>query len=354
MRVALLAYLDNNLGDDLMIKIIAEKYPNVNFNIYSENSVVKNTFSKHVNISVRSMSDMKVDLPLIDVVISLGGSIFIIKNFKEVIFRLLKINFLIKAKIHGARILTVGCNLGPFNRFGKIIAKLEIFLNDIVIVRDNEYRNIYKRWLASGKVVESSDFVYSCKFPKLSKSHHKILGISAYRSIKNPKLNYVNYQALAKISNDYIKNGGQVKIFAFDSEGENDLSAAHHIFNMIENQSKASIVPYLGDIDKFIRQFSVCSFHICIRFHSAVLSDILGIPFYPIAYSNKTFNLIKDRYPNFALKNIEKLKLGSEILEDICKSINGEVLACADNELPNVDSDYFGNMDKFFAVKNCF
>lgn len=352
MKVSLLAYLDNNLGDDLMIKIIAENYKEIDFYIYTDSSVINNTFKSFDNIIVKSKKYLNSDLSTVDAIVSIGGSIFILNNFKACLFRILKIKFLIKAKLRGIKILTIGCNFGPFNKIGKLISRLEIFLNDFVIVRDDEYKEIINNKLISNKAVISSDFVFSKKIKKNNVKNKCFLGISAYRSLKRDENNYCNYEALAEIADSYIeKTNCEVKVFAFDSEFENDISAAHHIYEIAKNKSKIQIIPYLGDIDNFLHEFSECSFHICIRFHSAVLSDIYGINFYPIAYSNKMINLIKNRYPDFDVKNIECLKKESGLKDEILNYIFNEIECCGQRYLPEVNSDYFDNLDKFLKNK---
>lgn len=51
MKTVVDAYLDNNLGDDLMIKLFADHFSERNIYIFEDNSVVRETFKKLSKIS---------------------------------------------------------------------------------------------------------------------------------------------------------------------------------------------------------------------------------------------------------------------------------------------------------------
>ncbi|MOA11818.1 Polysaccharide pyruvyl transferase [compost metagenome] len=156
-----------------------------------------------------------------------------------------------------------------------------------------------------------SDIVFGIDLPR-NPLHRTGLGISAFRSTHPGESNYKNYEALALIIDEYIeKTGLPVKIFAFDSELENDTSAAIHIYNLVKNKPSVELVFYLGEVDGFLEKFNSCANHLTIRFHSAVLADALGIPFYPICYSNKTASLISDRHPNSEIVDIKELAINN-------------------------------------------
>ncbi|HZK42167.1 MAG TPA: polysaccharide pyruvyl transferase family protein, partial [Clostridia bacterium] len=143
----------------------------------------------------------------------------------------------------------------------------------------------------------ADDIVYNLPADLLRNPKERTgLGISCYRSIRPGEINYQNYQALAALADRYVQETGKkVFLFSFDSEGENDLAAAHHILNLSREKDMIEIIPYLGDDAYFLDRFSRCERLIAIRFHSAILADICQIPFLPVAYSNKMFNLMEDR-----------------------------------------------------------
>ncbi|MGA3486130.1 hypothetical protein ACA611_16015 [Lactiplantibacillus plantarum] len=52
MKIVVDAYLDNNLGDDLMIKLFADHFSEHNIYIFEDNSVVRETFKNKVDCKI--------------------------------------------------------------------------------------------------------------------------------------------------------------------------------------------------------------------------------------------------------------------------------------------------------------
>lgn len=297
MKVMVSAYLDNNIGDDLMIKLLSEYFPRDEFYIYTNKSVIKNTFSNCGNIFIKSENERNKDIDNIDIFLSIGGSIFNdLNSLKGQINRLRKILFIKKLKRKKKLIVTLGCNLGPYrDKVGPFLTKLELKNNDLVTVRDRYSFEMLKSFKSIRNYHLASDIVYNYATNKEDIPKCYGLGISAYRSVKTNDVNYQNYKVLAAIIDKYIdKTEKKVILFAFDSEKENDLSAAHHILNLSKRNDKIEIAAYLGEHENFINKMGECEKFIAIRFHSAVISELLNIPFLPIIYSNKMEALLED------------------------------------------------------------
>lgn len=62
MRIMIDTYLDNNLGDDLMIKILANEFKKDYFYLYTNSSTIKNTYGSIHNIEVRDTKVHKSDM----------------------------------------------------------------------------------------------------------------------------------------------------------------------------------------------------------------------------------------------------------------------------------------------------
>lgn len=317
------AYLDNNIGDDLMIKLLVEYFNTEEFYIYTNSSTVENTFSVYNNITIRKQKDFESDQKDMKLFVSIGGSIFnSLNSITGKISRIMNIKMIKKLKRLGVQVATIGCNLGPFkDNFAKKIALYELSLNDLVTVRDKESFSIIDKSKLSVNYVLADDIVYQLP-SDIKRTIRYGLGITAYRSKSVNEINFQNYQALAEIANNYIERTQEmVAIFAYDSESENDLAAAHHIFHLIDNKDKVKIIPYLGNIEMFLNEFSSCAKVIAIRFHGAILSNVYEIPCIPIIYSNKMDNLLKDnKYRDYKITienlTIEELDI-KKITEDL-------------------------------------
>lgn len=326
MKILVSAYLDKNLGDDLMILMLAEKLKNHEIYLNCDNDVNFMAFEKvnnikRCNIKGNILSQIR-QIKAFDAYITVGGSIFIIQKITSIIYRLGRLPIFWALRGSKTKIIYTGCNLGPFNKIGKLIAKLELSNASLITVRD---KKSYEFLLKMNK----HDYIYNFHDIVLSyEDKNKItsgddLGISVYRSIRDKAYNYSYYKKLADISDLYIeKTGKNVILFAFDSENENDISAAYNIRSFSKNKENIKIIVYSGDVKDTINEFGRCKFIISTRFHSAILAIRLGIPFVPIVYSEKTDNMLDDlKYDGIRMyfKDMEGIK-SADIIDSILES----------------------------------
>ncbi len=319
MDIMIFAYLDNNIGDDLMVKLLAESFPQHRFLLYSRKSVIKSSFESIDNIVIRQPELWIEDMKTASVFLSVGGSIFQAFSRPQKRYRFRRIRKLKKLKAHGLKIVTMGSNLGPYKGWlGAKLIEWELRLNDLVTVRDQEAVDLLEAFRGIKQVVLADDLVYNLEKSERAPEKSCGLGIAAYRSIRPWETNFDNYRFLARLADAYIhKTGKSVRLFAFDSEDENDLWAAHQIYQLAEEKEGLSIVPYLGDQEGFLSSFQSCERMLAIRFHSAILADLYQIPFLPVAYSNKMQNLLTDRgYQGL-----------SYLLEELNSELNADMLA---------------------------
>lgn len=326
MKIMVDAYLDNNLGDDLMIKLIAKHFSMHHFYLYSDNPAMINTFADTANITLRATALQKKDLKAIDVYLSLGGSIFQLLNWKYYYFRLKKVLLLKQLKRDKKKVVTLGSNLGPFgSKIGIKIAELELRQNDLITVRDQASYQLIQSFRGIDNCHLAEDIVYNLHDDLAEKRSG--LGISAYRSIKENENNEENYRALAKISDAYTqRTGKKVYLFAFDSGNEDDIAAANAICRLCKHKDQVVVVPYLGNHQAFLQAFKSCERMIAIRFHAAVLSDYYHIPFLPVAYSNKMENLTADRKHTGSSLKLAELKPGLNLDPLLKQIISGQGL----------------------------
>lgn len=326
LNIMLNAYLDNNLGDDLMIRLLVNRFVEHKFYLYTNSSVVRNTFSNIENIIIKNTNDWKADAKFMDAYLIIGGSIFQIYTRKHQISRCYRIFKLKRLKKYGLKIATIGANLGPYSsNLGIKLTEWELRQNDLVTVRDKESKKVLDSFQSIKNFHYADDIVYNLNdYPSENKQG---LGISVYRSLRPNENNYENYQVLARIADNYIdKTGEKVKLFAFDSEKENDVTAAYHIFNLVKEKEKIEIVPYMGNQEHFLSEFKKCKRIIAIRFHSAILSDVYNIPFLPVIYSNKMQNLLNDRCFNGNSIKLENLTNEINVDNLVNEIVSGESL----------------------------
>jgi len=291
----------------------------------TNNSFFIDSFSQYKNLHIINYKNALYFLKKNDIYLTIGGSMYQITSTKQITRRFFRILKLFLYKIKGIKLITLGINLGPFkNGFAKLMAKIDLFLNNNVTVRDKySYSLLCSNFKAQKKhIIFAEDIVYSLNIPKKDSDINKNnLGISAYR-IRNEKNDNVSiYNTLSLIIDEFIEiTGNEVKLFSFDTLSENDIVAAEYIYKNVKCKEKVHIVNYLGNYISFLEEIETCSSFIAIRFHSAILSSMYGIPFLPVIYSNKMRNLIHDNNFNgtvFDLCELKNEKNASKIVKQI-------------------------------------
>ena len=104
------------------------------------------------------------------------------------------------------------------------------------------------------------DIVFSYDLHNMKNERlEKRIGISVYRSVSNTSLNYDYYKKMSDIADEYIKKtNGRVSLFAFDSENENDTSAAFNILRQSRYKENIDIFVYTGDEREIIESIIKC------------------------------------------------------------------------------------------------
>jgi polysaccharide pyruvyl transferase WcaK-like protein len=91
----------------------------------------------------------------------------------------------------------------------------------------------------------------------------------------------------------------EVTFFGFNGggNGQNDsvpIAAMMRQLEVYSRQIKVQQYDPNATISDFVGSFASCDYVVCSRFHSVVLALSIGIPFFPIVYSDKTLNLLHD------------------------------------------------------------
>ena len=75
---------------------------------------------------------------------------------------------------------------------------------------------------------------------------------------------------------------------------EGDDKAIERVLQMINDRHSVKISLYQGDIDKFLNEINECESIIATRFHAFVTAVMMKKNVYPIIYSPKQSNVLKD------------------------------------------------------------
>lgn len=326
-KVYIKAYTKFNLGNDLFIRALCNRYSDVKFYLVADEKYkeafkdIKNLEVKFVNksliqkvLKLENKKDFdslcKSTLKKCKSLVYVGGDIFVEPDsHKFEKLDILKDDIL---KVDNAYIISA--NFGPYETDSyyeyinqKIIPKLKS-----ICFRD---KYSFEKFNDNKNVRYAPDVVFSMDFSKYKVEPKKEIGISIINHLerKNIKEYYEKYQnKIIEIIKYYTKLGYKIKLFSF-CEYEKDDEAIREIIEKIDDTTYTNnieIVKYTGDIDKFLNAFASVEILFATRFYSMILGFKLINKVVPICYSEKLVNTLHDinfegNYYNFY--NVDKL-----------------------------------------------
>ncbi|PJN89265.1 polysaccharide pyruvyl transferase family protein [Bacillus sp. mrc49] len=343
------AYCNKNLGDDLFLKILFERYNNVNFTILNAPKEYKEIF-KGVNIQ-NSNKKHKLLFRLapfyftkkFEGFLLIGGSMFMQnETWKKDIKKKTRVinNFINEKK----EVFILGSNFGPFfnNTFYDNYNRIFKNCSDICFRESYSY-NLFKHLT---NVRLAPDIVFQLKEEEIPKRKNTV-GFSLINLENRNNLREFSNQYLNKmleLIKSYIDDGKIITLFSFcDSEG--DMDVINKILNRmsVDYLNKIKVINYTGNIKEFLNEFKSMEVIIGSRFHSIILAQVFKQGFYPIIYSDKTYNVLQDIQLNDYYKYIK----------DIDSLDVNQVIDIAQNNKID-DTEFFRDSESHFSLLDDF
>jgi len=331
-------YLAFNIGDDMFLDHLANRYPYVDFVPFHPGNNYDKFFSQYKNVSKfpYSLFD-KIKSKLFknkledydwmshdfDGLLFLGGGIFREESYWPEVYKYR--NSVCEAFItKGKKVWFMGCSFGPFFTSEYRTKYSELFRKITWINFRDQYS--YSLFPELPNVGYHPDILWDFDLPKIERKNN-ILGISVINpQHKEGKSNtYDNYlSSTIALCEKFSARDFKVKLFSF-CETEGDLQIAKEIKSYVP---EVDIVSYSGNVLEFLKEFGKCSQIVAGRFHANIIAIKYGIPLLPISYGTKTDSLLDDlNYDGLRinLDNIIDLENGEfslfshEIVEDMKK-----------------------------------
>lgn len=305
-KVMIYAYTNFNLGDDLFIKILCERYPKTQFILYAPFQY-KYSFNMYKNITVYSSSNffvrlfnysmrkMKVGTTLrtmlaekCDAIVQIGGSIFM----QEVNWRGIP-NY--KQNLKKKPYYVLGANFGPFQEQEFYEQHHKLFKKYTDICFRDKYS--YELFKDLPNVRSGSDIVFQLdnKQTVMTKKHIVISVIKP--SFRRDLLIYdeVYYQKIKDITIHFVKMGYKVTLMSFCKK-EGDQEAVEKIIQLLPEKIMNNVNQYyyMFDIEEALKIIASSTYVVATRFHAMILGWVAKKPVFPIAYSEKMNNVMKD------------------------------------------------------------
>lgn len=326
-------YWKGNLGDDLFLKILCERYPECNFTIIAdfkyretynfENiefiSEKKDMFTK-INNKLRSYTN-QLKAPVKNLkfdsyngFIELGGSLFMLpKNGKLSDYNYKQRQKFIQKFKSG---FIIGSNFGPFSSQYQLRKYFDLFKKyNGIVFRDSFSYSLFNNLK---NIDWAPDVVFGLS-ESIKDSHKEdtpayivISVIDINRKLEkdtySSTLEIEYYNKLIEFINNAVLNEKNVILFSF-CEFENDYNVCLEIFNRLNEKQKKYVTVYNHkNIDNSLKIISNAERIIASRFHAMILGWVYEIPTMVISYSKKIENVINDSWPEQKFQDIHQVK----------------------------------------------
>ena len=347
-RLFVQAYVNDNLGDDLFLHILFERYKNVQFRLMTNGAC--HQFRQYPNVELSKQPSSNLMLRILskalrmlsmfggsmqlwklawrkylvrqsmkcDAYLYIGGSIFM-QHSKGFRFTDLLNGWI--AEIFKDKFI-LGANFGPYQEDAYLsFYQRKVFPSYLDICFRDQYS--YSLFSNMSNVRYCQDIVFQLKKNRNNNVLKKSIGFSVMdfsnREDIDGKLNRVYIQKVKEAIEWHSKLGYDIYLFSF-CKAEGDEKAIEAIKSVLPSCVKCSVCLYDGDVDGFLSTYSSVEIMVTLRFHSLILSALYGQKVYPLVYSNKTLNVLKDSFhysgSYMLLKNLDSWN-PSNLLQEV-------------------------------------
>ena len=297
-KIFVMAYLRNNLGDDMFVMELLNRYPDVEFYVEVVEIKYAKAFEKKNNVKIiinENETFEKIDINQYDGYVYIGGSIFMeggkVYNLDEGCLEFVK-----KCKILNKPFYYISSNYGPYQTEKYFNLSKETFkqCTDLCF-RDQYSYNLFKD---ISTVRYAPDVLFSYEIAECKKEKDtigiSIIDLEIRENLRHKEDEYIQF--LFNNINLYLQEGKNIYLFSFCND-EGDEKAIQKILNKFKDsdyKNRITVVRYNENIEEFLAIYKKMEYMICQRFHSLVLSYICRQKFYAISYSKKICNIIKE------------------------------------------------------------
>lgn len=334
------AYAAANLGDDLLVRCLCQRYPKVSFQICADLSY-KERFRDISNLTVYSPEDKVVRfwdwivrkikhtdqgfwkylLKSSAITVHIGGSVFVQhqEDFSHS-FRLDQ-----ELSVRSRRICVVGANFGPYKNPEYYRGYRDLFGKyEGICFRDRFSYNLFQDL---PNVSHASDVAFGYEFKNVKKEKRQLL-ISVIQlknregcfSISQYEECYLEF--LVKVIHKYLKAGYEIKLISF-CKIQGDEDTIEELINRagVKDEKAVSVCYYDYNMEECLECFQESEVILGTRFHSVVLGWLVGKKVIPIVYDAKTRNLLEDNGCSFYIE-LSDLEKGTEELLKKMESVD--------------------------------
>ena len=300
------AFTSENFGDDLFVRTLCERYPEHRFFLQCEagedraflnipNLTVYNRSAKWGKFRARARKWItKLGLcPFFayDAQVYIGGSIFI--EFQDPVSYNSYFENLYSSKLFPKLpYFILGANFGPHHTEDFVEKHKEYFTSQVndLCMRDKKSYGLFQDL---PNVRYAPDILCTYDVPA-GKEKNLILISCIFNDGREEISQFSNddyERKLTELCEYYISLGKEVCLLSLCN-----LQKDHLMCQRVKEHfsEKVTVADYQGGIDKVVDLFARAEYVIASRFHAMILGWLAKTPVFPIYYSNKTINVIRD------------------------------------------------------------
>lgn len=239
-----------------------------------------------------------------DIMVHIGGSLFMETRGPNFWYREKKFYKQIKIPYY-----IIGSNVGPIqtNEFVSILRKVFAGAKDVCF-RDQASYDLFKD-IPSVRVATDIAFTLDTSECSTAEQEKQVVFsiINAYKKFDEETAERYE-QEVIKLAKKSIKDGYRVTFMSF-CKFEGDEDAIKRIMGKMDNSLRQKINTYLyrGDLDEALAVLANSEIIVASRFHASILGLVFGKKILPLAYSDKTTNILNDMHFEGPVIDIRKI-----------------------------------------------
>jgi colanic acid/amylovoran biosynthesis protein len=301
LNIFLEAFIDKNLGDDMMIETLVSRYPRVLFYALGpENYNDDRPYSDWNNLIIVNRQFWESYLSFFDGYVNIGGSVWQDYGDNQEWYRVRQITLQQMREQKKPRLM-IGNNIGPITtKQGESFFENMMKDVDEITLRDITSFNWAKQRLREDQIRLTADLVFTQTLPEIKPNTANRVGFTIHRDIVYPEKNSQYLNNIARIISTLYDGNKDllISLFAFDTgAAQNDLISISEMMESYLPQTlhnRVRIIAYDGNIRKIIGEIRKCHYLFASHFHAIVLALLMKIPFIPFSYQNKTVDFLND------------------------------------------------------------
>lgn len=322
MKVYLNAFLQRNLGDDLFVHILLNRYKNHTFYTMTTDPTYRKAYP---NLRVmdwellvrvlRKFSLKHLIASHCDLALTLGGSVFIENPGDD------RRNFSLGKMDH----YVLGANFGPY-KTQRYFDNVKGFLST---TKDICFREQYSydlfRDLPQARVEPDIVFSLPLEDIPLKNEKHAVFSVISCKNKLSEEYDRQYLQTMGKLVNRFTAMGYRVTLMSFcDFEG--DGKAIDRILPLVKDKPMVQRYDYDGNIQQALELLASSSVIVGSRFHANILGLLMNKAVIPFLYSDKTRNVLTDLGFEGLTVDIRKLdEFRPEMVDEACLSYRLDV-----------------------------